>query len=234
MMTLRARTLDPSGAPAAETLVDDRICDCCQTDAALTSRGVVVVYRDRSEGEIRDIYASSLIDGRWTEGRAVHADGWVIPACPVNGPAVDARGDDVAVAWFSAPGDSARVQIAFSTDAGATFGPPTRLDAGNPGGRVDVALMPDGSAVALWIERGSGGGEGQAAEIRVRRVRPDGAVGAPALVTASSAERASGFPRMVPDAHGRLVFAWTDVSGANPLVRIARVAADAVPAVPSR
>jgi hypothetical protein len=102
-MTLRARTLDASGAPLAEMLVDDAICDCCQTDAATTARGVVVVYRNRTEGEVRDIYTTSLVDGRWTEGRPVHEDGWVIPACPVNGPAVDARGDDVAVAWFSAP-----------------------------------------------------------------------------------------------------------------------------------
>jgi hypothetical protein len=230
MMTLRARTLDASGNPGPETLVDDMICDCCQTDAAITSKGAVVVYRDRTEGEVRDIYASSLIDGVWTSGHPVHQDGWVIPACPVNGPAVDARGDDVVVAWFSAPGDSARVQVAFSTDAGASFGPPSRLDAGNPGGRVDVTLLPDGTAIALWIERA---GE-QGAELRVRRVRPDGALGAPALVAASSAERASGFPRMVPDGQGRLVFAWTDVSGASPLVRLARVPADAVPAVRAR
>jgi hypothetical protein len=176
---------------------------------------------------VRDIYVTSLVDGRWTEGRAVHQDGWVIPACPVNGPAVDARGDEVAVAWFTAPGDSARVQAAFSADGGATFGPAVRLDAGNPGGRVDVTLLPDGSAAVLWIERTGQ----QAAEIRVRRVRADGAVGAPAIVAASSAERASGFPRMVPDAQGRLVFAWTDVAGERATVRIARVAVDAIPAV---
>ena len=47
----------------------------------------------------------------------------------------------------------------------------------------------------------------------MRRANRDGALAAPVLVAASSAERASGFPRMVPDASGRLVFAWTDVSG---------------------
>jgi hypothetical protein len=229
-MTLRARTLDASGAPQAETLVDESICDCCQTDAALTSEGVVVVYRDRTEGEVRDIYATSLVGGRWTEGRPVHPDGWVIPACPVNGPAVDARGREVAVAWFAAPGDSARVQVAFSSDGGATFGGATRIDAGNPGGRVDISLLPDGTAAALWIERSAE----QGAEIRVRRVGAEGALGAPVLVASSSAERASGFPRMVPDSRGRLVFAWTDVSGASPMVRWARVDADAIPAVRSR
>ena len=229
-MTLRARSLDRAGAPGAEVLVDDLICDCCQTDAAPTARGAVVVYRNRTEAEVRDIYTTSLSDGHWTEGRPVHADGWVIAACPVNGPAVDARGDDVAVAWFAAPGDSARVQVAFSKDGGVTFAPPSRVDGGNPGGRVDITLLPDGSAVVLWIERN---GE-QGAEIRVRRVGADGSLGAPALVASSSAERASGFPRMASDGSGRLFFAWTDVSGPSPMIRLVRVAAAAVPPLVER
>jgi hypothetical protein len=231
MMTLRARTMDASGRPAAETLVDEMICDCCQTDAAPTAKGVVVVYRDRTEGEIRDIYTSSLIDGVWTAGRPVHEDGWVIPACPVNGPAVDARGDDVVVAWFTAAGDSERVQVAFSNDGGATFGVPVRVDGGTPGGRVDVTLLPDGSAAVLWIERAGISETPGPAEIRVRRVASDGELGPPAVLAASSSARTSGFPRMVPDAQGRLVFAWTDVSGTSPVVRIARVPSDAIPAV---
>jgi hypothetical protein len=207
------------------------ICDCCQTDAAPTSRGVVVVYRDRSEGEVRDVYTTSLIDGEWTVGRPVHDDGWVIPACPVNGPAVDARGDDVVVAWFTAAEDSERVQVAFSSDGGATFGAPVRVDGGTPGGRVDVTLLPDGSAVVLWIERAGMSETAGPAEIRVRRVAPDGELSPPALLAASSSARTSGFPRMVPDGQGRLVFAWTDVSGTSPVVRIARVPSDAIPAV---
>ena len=37
-------------------VLDARACDCCQTDAAMTSAGPVVVYRNRTEEEIRDIY----------------------------------------------------------------------------------------------------------------------------------------------------------------------------------
>ena len=64
--------------PRFVMLVDDRVCDCCQTAAALTSDGPVVVYRDRTEDEIRDIHISRLIDGAWTESRAVSDDGWYI------------------------------------------------------------------------------------------------------------------------------------------------------------
>ena len=37
---------------------------------------------------------------------------------------------------------------AFSSDAGRTFGAPIRLDETSALGRVDVALLPDGSALA--------------------------------------------------------------------------------------
>ncbi len=50
-MTLRHATLARDGGLADEEVLDARVCECCQTSAALTSEGVVVVYRDRLEGE---------------------------------------------------------------------------------------------------------------------------------------------------------------------------------------
>lgn len=214
-MTLRYTTLAADGSRGEEVEVDPRICDCCQTSLALASTGPVVVYRDRTEQEIRDIYVTRLVDGAWTEGRPVHADGWRIEACPVNGPAISADGDRVAVAWFTAARDTARVQVAFSDDAGAVFGPPVRVDAGDPSGRVDVELLPGGGALVSWIERT----EGDAAEVRVRHVSPAGTAGVPVTVAASSGERASGFPRMIRSGE-RIVFAWTE-PGSPSRVRVA-------------
>jgi hypothetical protein len=184
--------------------VDERICDCCQTGLAMTSAGPIVVYRDRSAEEVRDIYAVRLVNGAWTAPRPVHADGWVMPACPVNGPAVSAEGRRVAVAWFTNAGDTARVRVAFSDDAGATFGAPIQVDGGRPLGRVDVELLESGALVS-WMEAT---GE-KAAEVRVRQVAAGGRMGAPRVVAASSAERASGFPRMTR-VGGQVVFAWTE------------------------
>ncbi len=222
-MTVRFRRTDARGRHGPEVLLDARACDCCQTDAAVTARGPVVVYRDRSEEEIRDIYVTRLTEEGWSEGAAVHDDGWHIAGCPVNGPAVAARGDHVAVAWFTAAGDQPRVYVAFSADAGASFGPPARVDSGNPAGRVDLLMREDGSALVSWLERT--GGEG--ADIRLRRVASAGAVvESEWVVTSSSAERASGFPRMaeVPWDPGRVLLAWTDVSDAtNPRIRMTAV-----------
>lgn len=206
-----------------EHILDERVCDCCQTSAAATSQGVVIVYRDRSPGEIRDIAIVRReemkpgVARRWTQPALVHADGWKIAACPVNGPSVAARGDDVAVAWFTAANDVPTVNIAFSTDAGATFGGPVRVDEGQPAGRVDVELTRDGAALVSWIERTGG----DAAAVRVRRVERNGRTQSPLTIASSSAARASGFPRMVL-AGDHMVFAWTE-PGRPSQVKIARM-----------
>ncbi len=207
-MTLRFTTLTPADPPmagvGAEELLDARICDCCQTSAALTDRGPVVVYRDRSPDEVRDISIVRRENGSWTAPRPVHEDGWVIPACPVNGPMVAARGSEVVVAWFTAEGERPRVHAAFSSDAGDRFGTPIRIDEGDSGGRVAVTLLESGDALVSWLERRSEG-----AEVLVREVRRNGALGTPVVVARSSAARSSGFPRMVRSGN-HLVFAWTD------------------------
>src|SRR5688572_27332929 len=189
-MTVRFAAIGAGGA-GAETQLDARACDCCQTDAALTSHGPLVVYRDRSAEEIRDIVVTRMVDGRWTEPRVVHADNWKIAGCPVNGPQVAAAGDNAVVAWFTAANDSPRVHVAFSGDAGATFAAPVRVDGGDPVGRVDVLLLDDALALVVWLER-----TGDAAEVRARLVTRDGALGEPRIVAAVQASRAGGFPRM--------------------------------------
>ncbi len=126
-MTLRAGIFDPDGKSLQEWELDGRTCDCCQTGAALTASGPVVVYRDRSEEEIRDIYITRWVAGQWSEPAAVYHDDWKIAGCPVNGPAVAARENRVVVAWFSARDDSPEVKLALSTDGGATFSEPVMV-----------------------------------------------------------------------------------------------------------
>jgi hypothetical protein len=217
-MQLGNTRIGPDGGIAPTSLIDDRICDCCQTSAAMTSRGPVVVYRDRSPDEIRDIGVLRRVDGTWTKPALVHADNWHIEGCPVNGPAVIADGEHVAVAWFTGARDTARVNVAFSNDAGATFTKPVRVDDGNPVGRVDVELDDNGDALVTWLERVGEGG----AEVRLRRIAPGGAP-SPAIVIASSrAARSSGFPRVVRNG-AQLVFAWTE-PGDSARVRMATLA----------
>lgn len=203
--------------PGAESILDERTCDCCQTAAAVTARGPVVLYRDRTENETRDIGVRRLVDGKWTDAAPLHTDNWVIDACPVNGPAISAAGDAVAAVWFTGARDTAKVQLVFSSDAGATFGPPVRIDGGMPSGRVDVELLANGDAVVTWIERTGK----ETSEVRARIVRADGTAEPPLSVSSLTAGRATGFPRMTRTGD-KLVLAWT-VPGPTSSVQLAEL-----------
>jgi hypothetical protein len=215
-MMLVSTTIRPDGTLGPEVRLDERTCDCCQNTAAVTANGPIIAYRNRSPEEIRDIHVTRRVGGKWTTGVPVHNDNWKIAACPVNGPAIAARDKRVALAWFTAPFDSARVNLAFSDDAGATFTAPIRIDNGMPAGRVDVALLNDGGALVTWIERVGG----EVAAVRARRVSRDGKAGVTTTIATSSVARASGFPRMAVTG-SNVMFAWT-VPGRPSSVRVAR------------
>jgi hypothetical protein len=212
-----ARWGKTGGVTAPPTTLDSRSCDCCQTAAAMTTRGAVVLYRDRSEKEVRDIALRREVKGAWTEPEPLHADNWTINACPVNGPAISAIGDTVAAVWFTGANNAPMVQLMFSTDAGANFGAPVRIDAGLPSGRVDVELLRSGEALVTWIERTAA----DSAEVRARLVRRDGTAEQPLTIGRLSGGRASGFPRMAQLRDG-VVMTWTEPSLPS-RVRLARL-----------
>ena len=203
-MTVRFATFDRSWKQTAEVLVDPRVCECCPTAAAVTAEGPIAAFRNRSEDEVRDIHVSRLENGTWLESGAVHADGWKIPACPVNGPALSASGRDVAIAWFTMKDEQGRSFAAFSHDAGRTFGQPVRLDEAGSLGRVDIELLPNGSAVATWIEFSE-----QRAQFRARMLDRSGTRSPATTIAGLDGGRASGYPRVARDGE-ELVFAWTE------------------------
>src|SRR5207237_7030533 len=161
---------------ADSTLVDPRVCESGQTAAAMTDDGPVVAYRDRAPEEVRCISTRRLTAKGWTSPKTLHADGWKIAACPVNGPQLDASGKNVVAAWFTAAGGRPRVNVAFSSDSGATFGAPVTVDDGQPAGHVDVAFVDDGSAIVTWVERTGDTGRVEARRVRADRTRGNAAI----------------------------------------------------------
>ena len=204
-MTLRSALFDKAGNLYEETELDNRICDCCQTSAALTDKGVIIAYRDRSEDEIRDISVVRKVNEQWTKPAKVFADNWRIAGCPVNGPAIKANGAFVAIAWYSMPKEKAEIKIAFSEDSGATFQTPIRIDNGNPLGRIAIELLSDNMALVSWLENTD-----ENAEIRAIKVNTKGKIGNDFLVSKTDAARDSGFPVMVKSGN-QIIFAWTHV-----------------------
>ncbi len=203
-MQLRAATVSPQGKISEDILLDRRTCTCCQTSAAVTDSGVVLAaYRDRSDREIRDISVLRRINGVWSGPTRVHADNWQIDGCPVNGPAIDTAGERAVVAWFTAANDVPAVKLAFSDDAGTSFGPPIRVDQGDAAGRVDVVALADGSALISWVEWQDAG-----EALMVCRIVPGGACDAPETITLNTTNGVINFPRMV-GTEGGVWITWT-------------------------
>lgn len=211
-MELRHRLLGLDQT-ASEEVVDSLVCDCCQTDAIAVEGSPAVVYRDRTENEIRDITFARLTKKGWVKA-PVGTDGWRISGCPVNGPALAYRDGVIAVAWFTAV-PSNRVRVAFSIDGGVSFDAPIDVDAENPSGRVDVVITAHGNAILRWLAQNEGG-------FRYREITSDGQIGDAIKVASMATRRASGFPKMI-ETNGELIFAWTDTSADVPGVRTSMI-----------
>lgn len=183
---LRARIV---GSREPDTLVDPSVCDCCHTSLAAFPDGTaLLVYRGRTDGDVRDIRAARHGPEGWAAPHPVFDDGWKIAGCPVNGPQVAADGGRVSVAWYTAANDQPRVLVSLSPDAGARFLSPLPLNAGKTAGRVATALLHDGAMLVTSVDADGG--------LWLRRVTPDFRVTPPVRLTDPAAGRIKGFPRM--------------------------------------
>ena len=202
-MALRTSHIEESVGPAQ--VLDERVCECCSTDSTLTTSGPLVVFRDRSEQEVRDVGVVRRDHQEWISTVHVNNDNWVIPGCPVNGPEVASDGASVALAWFTAADDEPQVRIAFSSDSGGEFASPILVDGDNPLGRVDVVLEGPGQAVISWLTVVD-----ERAQLRLRRVSSRGILGDPVAIATTSASRSSGVPRMIAT-EDKIYIAWVEV-----------------------
>jgi hypothetical protein len=214
--SLRYAVVGDDGRPVEQGVVDNLVCDCCRTDVAVTAAGAAVVYRDRSATEIRDIAVRVLTPAGWSEPARLGPDHWQIAGCPINGPALDAGGNDVVAAWFTAADGHGRVRMARSGDGGVTFGAAVDIDSDGAYGQVGVALAEGGEAFVSWWRRAADGG----AELAVRAVARDGELGERRVVGTTRASRPDTVPQM-KRAGRRLVFVWTEDTDAGQAVRTA-------------
>lgn len=199
-MSVRAAVVKYMGEKVEEWELDKRVCDCCQTTAAVTKSGPVVIYRDRSDKEIRDMSIVRFVDGAWTAPKPVYSDNWEINGCPVNGPRSEVIGNTLAIAWFTMANDNPRVNVIFSKDGGKTFGKPIQVNDSSSMGRVDLVLLDEESALISWMEGPT---------IKVAKVFSNGKKESVTTISESSESRSSGFPQLTKSGNTILV-AWTD------------------------
>jgi len=203
---LRYAQIQRDGKVANEQVLDSNTCTCCWTAVATTPIGAVAAWRGRTEGEIRDNRVAVLQHGRWRQPMPLGAEQWQIAGCPVNGPALAARGLHVVSAWFTAQGDQPRVRLAISKDGGGHFSAPVLVDEDAPIGRVSVVWATDNSAYVAWMRAPHQGGK--KSWLMVRKMGLDGALSPPQKIAELRAGRDTGVPQMVATSQG-LLFAWT-------------------------
>ncbi|NBC64874.1 MAG: hypothetical protein GVY07_04300 [Bacteroidetes bacterium] len=212
-MTLRSAEISKDGAVTRGQEIDAMVCDCCSTDMIMQNGNALAVYRDRTEEEIRDIsiVRYDTARGAWSTPVPVSEDGWQISGCPVNGPRIDANGDQVAVAWYTGADDQPAVNVARSVDGGMTFGDPVVVAREHTLGRTDLVVGDDGTLYVSWLS-----GIEEKGYVMVRSVSPAGDLGEPVRVGITTSNRLSGFPRIAATDNG-IFFAWTQT---DPLIRV--------------
>ncbi|MGY3265751.1 hypothetical protein [Lysobacter sp. HA35] len=217
---LRTATFDATLARRDERALDTSTCDCCQVDVVDVNDSPRLVYRARREGEIRDIAILRRDAGTWTAPKPVHDDHWSVDACPINGPAITARGNTLAVAWYTMPASTPMVRFATSNDGGATFGPARDLATGtNVLGRIDAASDANGTWVS-WLEE-----QGDAQRLRVARIPADAS--APVIsdiANVAGRGRGTGWPRLLASGD-RTYLVWTEAVDGHPHLHGATLAA---------
>ncbi len=201
-MRLYTTTLNSKGELGLEIMLDNMVCECCPTTAVNTSKGSLVAFRDRYADETRNIQLAFI--NRAELPSPINEDGWIVPGCPVNGPAMVAKGDNVAITWYTAPDNNPQVNIAFSKDGGIRFGSPIRLDDGTAIGRADLIWLDGENVLVSWLEEGDESGQ-----LVLKTV--NSTTGTFDLFKSYSirTSRGSGYPKLAM-ANGMVFVAWTE------------------------
>lgn len=201
---LMRTVVNGAGKEIKEERLDADVCSCCPTAAAKTQAGFLVVYRDHTSGDVRDIAALRFENGQWLQSKIVHADNWKLNACPINAAAVASKGNHVAISWFTGAQDSPKVQLVFSEDGGATFSRAVTVSTGHANGYTSVVLDNAGSAIVSWLEKAAAPASNDT-RLLVRTVASNLAAG-PVLEVAKGGQ-ALGYPRLGHTSEGTFI-AW--------------------------
>ena len=212
-MTLRSAMVDMKGDLSEELELDNRVCDCCQTGGVITPDGALLIYRDRSVDEVRDMAFVSLSDTGWSQPKLVAEDDWKIEGCPVNGPRISNYNKTSAAGWFTSALSRPTVKVAFKQ--GSNFNEPIIIDDTSPIGRVDIAMIDENTAMVSWLDGGS------ESAIKYRKVNINGKMSSIQTVSKMSEARSSGFPQMETH-NGFVYFAWTELNDRITTIRLSK------------
>ena len=201
-MMLRTAILDGNQI-RDERVLDKDVCTCCPTSAVQLSGGPIVVYRDRSPQEIRDISFVLRSGRKWSEPTRLQADNWLMPGCPVNGASISTISNLVAVSRFTVVHNKAQVILRLFKEGKTKSGKEIVLDKNVPIGRCATVCAKD-SIYTVWI-----GIEKNQTVLRLAQVSPLGEIKRKITLTPVDGNRSSGIPRVILSSD-YLWVSWTD------------------------
>ena len=213
-MMLRTAVIDGDHIKG-EIVLDNNVCTCCPTSAAQLSDGPIVIYRDRSPKEIRDISFSRRRNNNWTEPSTLKKDNWLIPGCPVNGASLAANNGVVAISRYTVTLNKAKVILRLFNNGRNKSGKEIVLDENNPIGRC-VTVCSQNMVYTIWI-----GLEKNQTVLRLAEVSPSGDIIRKKTLTTVKGNRSSGTPRAIVK-RGYLWLSWTDANN----IRLGKIKID--------
>ena len=207
-MTLRATSYNIDGDILMDELIDNKVCDCCQTDLALTKDNTpITVYRDRSNNETRDIFYSYYKNSKWSTPLAVFNDNWIIAGCPVNGPAISTFNNSSSLIWYTEIDGKSEIKVAFTSDISKGFDDPILINSNDPLGRVDIEMITENSSIISYMDYVN-----DKAFLKLQRIDRYSGVNKSIIIDEIYNTRSSGFPKINIIDNDKTIITWTDTA----------------------
>ena len=207
-MTLRATSYNIDGEILMDELIDNKVCDCCQTDLALTKDNTpITVYRDRSNNETRDIFYSYYKNSKWSTPLAVFNDNWIITGCPVNGPAISTFNNSSSLIWYTEIDGKSEIKVAFTSDISKGFDNPILINSNDPLGRVDIEMINENSSIISYMDYVN-----DKAFLKLQRIDRYSGVDKSIIIDEIYNTRSSGFPKINIIDNNKTIITWTDTA----------------------
>jgi hypothetical protein len=151
-----ARVVESGTRVESEQRLSASACVCCRVDVATgPERAAAVLWREELPAEVRDMQLASSRDaGRsYAPPELVHADGWVLQACPHRGGqiGVGPLGERISV-WYTEGRDERPALRIARAGASGPFGTPLALHLadGSIPDHADLAIRSDGAGLVAW------------------------------------------------------------------------------------
>jgi hypothetical protein len=201
---------------SANTVVSDSLCPCCRSCALAFDGGRVALLWRGAASNVRDpLMAFSTDDGAtFGPARPLGSDGWVLEACPSDGPVMSANDDAGVAAWSTGVAPAGLRLAPWRFGMGVTGLARPLLDSLAQAAHPHVAPL---GASTLVVAQGLPAGD-SVSVIAARVLDPDGSL-TPWTFLGAGARDAW----VAPLGRGAALVAWVEGDRPRSRVRLARL-----------